>query len=248
MPPKRRNGGNGPDSWQTKKDPTEVNRTAPRGDPNAPGYAEREAEAYHDHPVNSAGKRICGATKGNGSKCQKGAGTGTPNLGFGKCSMHGGNTPTLRTNAARFTGKEVARMSMGGYGNAVTLSPTDALLQEVERAAGHVAWISQRIDLWAMDTEKAITEEQQSWLDLYHLERGQLVKVAKIALDAGVDERRVRIAERSAANIVDMLKQVFEGLKLSVEQQKMIPVLVPAALREFAEPKVKYVESTVDRS
>lgn len=229
-------------AWQqTATDRPSVNSLPRSKDPDK--QAQIDATAFHDHPKNAAGRLICGAKLGNGGRCQVGAGKDTGHIGFGKCGRHGGNTPTLRTSAAKFIGGEVIdRMSMGGYGRPVEISPTDALLQEVSRAAGHVAWLAQRIDSWELKDGELMTAYQHETLDLYHAERKQVVWVSKIALDAGVDERKIRLKEAEAGNIVALLKHVFTGLQLSVAQQRLVQTIVPAALREYAEP-VRYAES-----
>lgn len=44
------------------------------------------------------------------------------------------------------------------------------------------------------------------WLELYSHERGHLVKVAKVCIDTGIDERRVQLAEQQGAAIVAVIK------------------------------------------
>lgn len=211
-----------------------------------------EDYAPDKHPRDTEGNPICGArkkSKKGGTLCSLPAGYRTDHPGYGKCSFHGGNTPTLRTSAAKYVGGEVVdKMTMSyGYGVPIKLSPTEALLQEVRRTGGHVAWLADRIQLWEMADEngtlsKPITEVQQQWLDLYHKERANLVKVAKTALDAGVAERKVRLAEQQGELMIAALNMVFEKLNLTVEQRRLIPSIMPGVLRSISEPELEYTE------
>lgn len=207
------------------------------------------------HPRDTDGNPICGArkkSKKGGPLCTLPAGYRTDHKGYGKCSFHGGNTPTLRTSAAKYIGGEIIdRMTMAyGYGSPIKITPVEALLQEVRRTGGHVAWLADRIQLWEMTDEdgkltKPITEVQQQWIDLYHQERQNLVKVAKQALDAGVNERKIRLAERQGEMMIAALNMAFEQLNLTVEQRRMLPSIMPNVLRSISEPDLEYVEDPV---
>jgi len=103
--------------------------------------------------------------------------------------------------------------------------PGVLLLKEVHRTAGHVAWLEGKVrelgaeDLvWSLreqtdekghkgeDTISMVTKrygaEVNTWYQLYKEERKHLAGVAAAAIKAGVEERRVRIAERG----LDMLE------------------------------------------
>jgi hypothetical protein len=62
-----------------------------------------------------------------------------------------------------------------------------------------------------------------SWLD-------RAAKHAKLALDAGVAERQVRLAEQQGEIVAGAIKAMLEGLGLSKEQQKRAPALVRQVL------------------
>jgi len=240
------------DVWQNqpnrKATNAKVNSSSKRKSP------EELAKIYKDHPKDAQGRNICWAKKNDGSHCTLPAGSRTEHEGWGKCSFHGGNTPTLSSQAGLYMGVEIAQMTVSyGYGGPILLHPHEALLQEVARAGGHVAWLADRIGLWDMTDEegnltKPINDVQQQWIDLYHKERAILVKVAKTALDAGIDERRVRMAESQGKQIMEILNKAFDALGLSVEQRKMIPMVVPGLLRSYVEPKPQFaLEQGPDR-
>lgn len=143
--------------------------------------------------------------------------------------MHAGkkSTPVIQHRKAA---KAVAT-----YGLPAGVDPHDALLEEVHRTAGHVRWIGDIIAeleseelIWGITevANKHATEfpgtdvKQQAapnvWLELYHRERAHLVKVAKAAIDAGIDERRVQLAEEQGRVIVDVLRATLTDLGVDV--------------------------------
>lgn len=238
-----------PDHWQNNPDRSK----------GANARRKKDEDYMPDkHPRNEKGELICGArkkSKRGGTLCSLPAGHRTDHPGWGKCSYHGGNTPALRTSAAKYVGGEVIdKMTMAyGYGSPVDLNPVEALLQEVRRCGGHVAWLADRISMWEMadsdgNLSKPITEVQQQWIDLYHKERANLVKVSKTALDAGVNERKIRLAERQGEIMINALNAAFEQLGLTREQRKLLPVIMPAVLRAAAEPQHTYVHNPEQES
>jgi hypothetical protein len=233
VPPKRRHRRTGPGSWQNDDEkPAEVNRHGrkPQGQPE-----------YLDHPKNANGDNICGARKSNGKTCELPAGQRTDHEGFGKCSFHGGNTPTLRTSAALYMGGEVIHRMTNAYGlgGPVEISPSEALLQEVRRSAGHVGFLQDRINMFELKLgEEVMPEAKRELIELYQKERLMLAKIAKAAVDAGIAQERVQLEREKGVKLVEVLREVFDGLGLSIEQQRLLPILVPAALRKLTEPQV----------
>lgn len=223
-------------SWQNQKGRPQVKRRAgsQQLNPKSKGYSAAKArEVYSNHPKGVNGQLICGATTNTGARCQRTAGAATDHVGYGTCSFHGGNTPQLKAVAARYMGVDVIdKMTNAyGYGVPLELGPHEALLQEVRRTGGHVAWLAEQISFWDMDTSEFITPVRAQWIELYHKEREMLTKVAKAAVDAGVEERRVRLAEQQGAMMLQAFNAVFDGLGLTVEQRRLLPKLVPPILR-----------------
>lgn len=233
MPPRKRNHHRtNPDSWQNDDaKPAEVNRhdRKPKGQPE-----------YLDHPRNAKGENICGAKKSSDKICELPAGQYTDHTGWGKCSFHGGNTPTLRTSAARYMGGEVIeRMTNAyGFGGPVEISPQEALLQEVRRSAGHVGFLKDRLDMFELKIgEEVLPEAKRELIELYRAERQMLVRTAKAAVDAGIAQERVQLEREKGVKLVEVLREVFDGLGLSLDQQRLLPILVPMALRKLTEPQ-----------
>lgn len=180
----------------------------------------------------------CGAKKhdGSGATCQQPAGAGTDHKGSGYCKYHGGNSPSLKLHAAR----EAIRRGTAFYGDPVDVTPGEALLGEVRRTAGHVAFLEARVREAVLEEEEAtkgakegssVEHRVRILRDLYERERKHLTTVCQVALHAGVEERAVRVAERWGDELARMLGSILEDLKLTAEQQRRAPEVVGRHLR-----------------
>lgn len=177
---------------------------------------------------------------------------GNPVKGSLRCRMHGGASPQAKRKAAQRVSEDIARKAMETYGHKADVDPITALLDEVCWTAGHVAWLRERVReieaealVWGKTTEvdKQAAEYPGTdtteaaapniWLTLYQKERAHLVAACKAAISAGIEERRVRLAERQGDMIVAVLQKIFGDLNLSPEQLALIPHVVPARLREM---------------
>jgi hypothetical protein len=54
---------------------------------------------------------------------------------------------------------------------------------------------------------------------------------AKTALDAGVDERHARVAERDGAILAGVIRAILDRLELEPAQEAMVSIVVPEELR-----------------
>jgi len=72
------------------------------------------------------------------------------------------------------------------------------------------------------------------WYELYTRERVHLVRVCSEALRAGIEERRVQLAETQGALVAEAIRRILEDLGLSVQQRSMVSEIVPRHLRAIA--------------
>jgi len=177
-------------------------------------------------PMDSNRRRCTAKSKRSGEQCKN---TAIP--GGATCRMHGGAASQVRRKAATRLAEEHARQAVITYGLPRDIDPAAALLEEVHRTAGHVAWLAQKIrELDDTDLTWGITEETDKtatlspgtdrkatarpsvWLDLYHRERRHLVHVSKTALDAGISERLVHLAEQQGAMLADVIRRSTDSL------------------------------------
>jgi hypothetical protein len=195
-------------------------------------------------------KAKCDARKRQGDgTCKHEAGWGTDHPGEGPCKLHGGSTWSHRRAAQ----KSQARRDVETFGLPVEVDPAEALLEEVRRTAGHVAWLSEQVRainpddiVWGRTKTRQgvgaegpidVTDEAAAvniWLQLYQAERKHLVQVCTAALNAGVEERRVRLAEQQGATLAGVIRAVLADLQLTAEQQSRVAEVVPRHLRAVA--------------
>jgi hypothetical protein len=82
---------------------------------------------------------VCGPRNRSGGPCQRPAGWGTDHVGYGRCRLHGGTTP----NHVRAAQRQQAAETVASLGLRRDVDPNTAWLEEVHRAAGHVAWLGE---------------------------------------------------------------------------------------------------------
>jgi hypothetical protein len=157
-----------------------------------------------------------------------------PSPGLTVCVKHGGGQPKARKAGTARRAEEKARAAVAAYGLPRDVSPTEALLEEVRWSAGHVAWLRDIIGDAAEGLRLDTTAEGQALLDLYGQERDRLVRIAKTTLDAGVEERRVQLAESQGALVAGAIRRILVRLNLTAEQEALVGVVVPSELRALA--------------
>lgn len=189
----------------------------------------------------------CGAKKKNGDFCELDAGWGTDHTGSGPCKFHGGSTPNAILNAAR------AKATVMGV--AIDVSPHEALLQCIRIMAGQVMYCNEMIsqlspedalghpmeyverDGYTSEEGRVSYEETRKkvpmmniWIRTRDTSLDRLAKFSKMALDAGVNERRVQVAEGLAGALAPALRAMFNDLGLTERQKKIAPELLQKAM------------------
>lgn len=186
----------------------------------------------------------CGARlKTTDGFCSKPAGWGTDHVGAGPCRLHGGMTPVgiksaARTQLAQLAGREL-----------MDVRPMDALLMCVRIAAMEVRVFSEKIDeldpdellerpseqiVAGANPEKFWIKKQQElniWLRAREKAMDRLVRYSKAALDAGVEERQIQLAERMGDILANTVQRIVDDLELTPEQQILFAQTAPRHLR-----------------
>jgi hypothetical protein len=169
---------------------------------------------------------LCGAKKKNGETCRAYAGQGTSHPGIGQCKFHFGNARNNRVAAV----KQEAQRRAVEFGQPIEISPAEALLSTVYLSAGHLAFV--RDELGAIGNGRKLTDEQKFEKDVllrqYNDERDRLARTSKLALDAGVAERIVQLAERHGEVIANVMRAILTDpeLGLTAAQHEVLPDLV----------------------
>lgn len=198
------------------------------------------------------GRTICGAK----NKQEKPCGL-SPAAGATRCGRHGGNSPQAKKAAERRVAEEKAKKvlerGVRTLGLPVDIDPGKALLDEIHWTAGHVQWLRGKVrDLeddelvWGREKHEDgvgpqgavdVTTEKAGpsvWYELYLKERDHLTKTCALALKAGIEERKVKLAESQGALVAEAIRRILAALNLSPAQQAMVPEIVPQQLRLLA--------------
>ena len=202
-----------------------------------------------------------------------------PVPGADVCRYHGGSAPQVKARAAARVIEEKATAAVRTLGLPIDISPTEALLQEVQWTAGHVKWLREKVqELDEQVTGFAAPEGEEDeveffshhpnhsrhglvwgktkitdkgsgpapgvdsteaaapsiWYELYAKERAHLVLVCSAAIKAGVEERRVRLAEQQGDLVAQVIRRILDALDLTPAQQGLVATVVPRELRLLA--------------
>ena len=136
-------------------------------------------------------------------------------------------------------------------GAAIDIDPHEALMTCVRIAAGEVAYCTQKIatlheddalghpetrtvrEFTNDDGQVYETEERKFapvavhvWISVRQGALDRLARYSKMALDAGVEERKVRLAEQWGERLARLLHNVLEDLDLTPKQKKRAPEVI----------------------
>jgi hypothetical protein len=186
--------------------------------------------------------------KGKGPPCQQRAGHGTNHPGVGRCSKHGGASPNAEVAGQVF----LARREAAVMGVPLDIEPHEAILECIRIAAGEVQYASDRIaELEPSEAVGAVVttlrrpmkEEKGGedpgveveeirheapalhiWIVARRQAMDRLVQYSGVAIKAGIDERRVKLAESQGQMLVQVIRGVLE--KLGVLNRPEVPGIV----------------------
>ena len=195
---------------------------------------------------------LCGAKKRGGGTCKRPAGWGTNHVGAGRCKNHTGSTPSGQVSGL----VELARPRAGTMGIPIDIDPHDAILECIRIAAGEVKYASDQIAeleeaeaVGPVQTSRPLKEEKGAenreiyvtefgppalhiWIKVRHEAMDRLAKYSKAALDAGIAERQVKVAEAQALLMAEAVRGILEDL--GVANHPKAPKIVRSHLERVA--------------
>lgn len=186
----------------------------------------------------------CRAKTRKGGQCGRPAGWGTDHVGAGACKLHGGATPTGQVHGV----VHLARRESVAMGYPLNIEPHEALLECIRISAGEVQYASERIaeldpseivgpvittrprkqEKGAESAVERVEEHEGPALHIWIKVRGhamdRLVNYSKVAIAAGIEERRVKVAEQQG----ELLAQAIRGVlaELGVGDRPEVPGIV----------------------
>jgi hypothetical protein len=119
--------------------------------------------------------------------------------------MHGGAAPQVRRKAKERVVREAALEQGRRLGGVIDVDPHEAILSALQEAAANVAVLR------GLVAAHEVGEVPAGILGMYEDERERLVKFAKLALDAGVPERRVRVAQEEAHQLARAFERALDA-------------------------------------
>jgi hypothetical protein len=204
----------------------------------------------------------CGGKNRNGTLCKREEGWGTPST-FGRCSYHGGATPNGLKHAATLEAEAMSRRVMGAP---IRMEPEDALQYCIDVTAGEAAYCDLRIEeireaeAAAPITGERIHEELDKGGTVHELREhtaqstaqlhvwvvtkqgciDRLARYSKMALDAGIEERRAQLDERQSDLIAGAVLAVVAQLEsLSDEDRARVRPLLQEHVERHAAPVIE---------
>lgn len=182
------------------------------------------------------------------AKTKRGPCKAWPVQGATVCVTHGGAAPQVKAAAGKRLA--VAEWAKSFGAPAEDADPSQTVLDEIRWAAGHVAWLRERVQetdpealVWGIESEVDrgsgplpgvdVTKAAKAsmWVQLYGQERDRLTRMCEVAHRMGIAARQVELAERVGSLMADLLRGVLGDLALSEEQQQIAATAVPRHLR-----------------
>lgn len=190
----------------------------------------------------------CTAKRTNGEPCNAYA-----VKGLRVCRVHGAGSPQARAAAKRRLAEEKAARAVKELNVRLDTSPTAALLDMVKVAAAEERYWGVRVEelretaphkLTAVQTRISVGKDRGGTTELRHVDatvaveyrlwtdaQERVAKFAAAALRAGVEERRVKLAEDQGALVAQVIRGVLNDLKLNKEQAAVAPEVVTRHLK-----------------
>jgi hypothetical protein len=204
--------------------------------------------------------RCTARAKSTGRRCGNYAIGGAPT-----CRLHGGKAPQVQAAAQRRQARAeaeafVARFTAGAPPDVDALAE---LAKLINTSAGCVRFYERQCaalrpdalvwgDAEARQDSRGVTVTQKAevnlWLRLFNDERRHLAQLCKVAIDAGLQEREVRLAEQHGALVAEVLRLVLSDLELTPDQQSKALNVIPLRLRQVGQQGTRTDRAVFDPS
>jgi hypothetical protein len=135
------------------------------------------------------------------------------------CRFHGGKAPQVQAAVERRRQEQRAAKNVAAFALPADVEPSVALLDSLYRwygmatyLAGVIAEFDSDADLKQLSVGSERYERPSVWVELYREAVKEQAKVAKACLDAGIDERRMRLTEQHGRVLDGVIRKVVEGI------------------------------------
>jgi len=194
----------------------------------------------------------CSARRQDGEPCRQWAARGGT-----VCRFHGGAAKQVKAAAARRLAEEEARRQLELFGAPRAVDPSQALLDLVHWTAGEVEFWRSRVRELAIADQQALTwgetkiergtdkgqpkdvttaeSKPHMYYVMLYAAQDRLSQYATAALRAGVEERRVRLAEQQGDLVAMAIRRILAALDLTPAQEALVTKVVPRELRAITD-------------
>lgn len=187
-------------------------------------------------------RQRCSATgKKSGVRCKRYAIPGGT-----VCEYHGGKAPQVAAKARERIERAQAEAAAMKLGVPIETTPEQALLDRISSYAGIVAYFEARVQ--ELDNENLTWGKTKQVsggvyagttyeagppvvLKLYGEWSDRLERASIAAIKAGIDERKVKLAESQGTLVASAIRRILDRLDLDERQIALVPIIVPEELR-----------------
>jgi len=192
------------------------------GAPGGPAWPAcgRDEELGLPVPVASGPDVLRCLAEARSGLCERPAGKGTYHPGVGRCRRHEGATG--RAEGAWMVGHLIAVE--------LDVSPWQALLTAVRRAAGAAAWYHEKLAEAPGDAALAVGGSHRGWLEDWRDAQDRMVRYSKLAIDAGVAAAMVTQARGEGEQLARVLNAALGEAELDEETETRLRQALRRAL------------------
>ena len=220
------------------------NRTTADGSPCMLAAVSESGECSN-HMDRGDHERRCTAKTRAGTQCKLWA-----LKGLNVCKYHGGAPKSVREvglkrHAKQQAMKKLAKQNALFAAKVEDADPGTQLLELVRWTAGEVMFWREEVRAlaeekpdrltWGVTKETHLGPESAAGLPVAYqaltAAQDRLAHYCSVTLKAGVEERRVRLAEQQGDLVVTVIQRILEALDLTPEQAERVPEIVPRELR-----------------
>lgn len=194
-----------------------------------------DPETHEDGLSTRRTGRRCGARIRGGRYCKLPAGYQTDHPGVSTCYRHGGNNQEQLTHVGMRLAHHGIMEPNTRAGDIVQLEPHNALIWAIWIGAGDVAFWNNELAQLDEDDPNFLYNAAKLFKEQRAANK-EMRSAAKMALDAGLAERQVMMAERMAGLIADAVQRITGELSLTPQQEALLPDIVRRHLMTMEAP------------
>lgn len=195
----------------------------------------RSVKPEDGEPVAVVGR--CGARLRGGRRCREESGANTDHPGTGPCWRHDETAVTKAGSGAGAMESSGELMAPGTQpGDIVQVEGHHAMVWSVWLAAGDVAFWQNYLKDLPNNPELNTVDVQMEAFEQLRRANKEMRQAAKSALDAGLSERHIQLAERMAGILSQFGKELANNLQLTPDQMDMLPNAINKALVQLEAP------------